>query len=77
MAIKKDPLLIKFGNVVQSERRKAGMTQEDLAELADVHRTYVGMVERAEKNVTLTSLQKISNALRIPMSSILRRVEKL
>lgn len=76
MAIKKHALLIKLGKVVQEERRKAGMSQESLAELADVHRTYVGMIERAEKNVTLTSLQKISQALRIPMSSILRRVEK-
>ena len=76
MAIK-NPLLIKLGKVVQSERRKAGMSQESLAELADVHRTYIGMIERAEKNVTLTSLQKISQALRVPMSSILRRVEKL
>ena len=48
---------------VRRARRDLGISQEKLAELADVHRTYVGMIERAEKNVTVLSLNKIAQAL--------------
>jgi transcriptional regulator with XRE-family HTH domain len=40
-----------------------GISQERLGELAHVHRTYIGMIERAEKNITLTNMEKIARAL--------------
>jgi transcriptional regulator with XRE-family HTH domain len=56
-------ILIQFGKRVQEERDKKGYSQERLGELANVHRTYIGMIERAERNITLTSMEKIAKAL--------------
>jgi len=60
--IKKE-ILIKFGKKVRDERVKLGLSQEALAARAGVHRTYIGMIERAEKNITLENIQKICCAL--------------
>lgn len=59
---------IRFGKKVQEERLKLGLSQEALGEKAGVHRTYIGMIERAEKNITLESIEKIANALNIEIS---------
>ena len=56
-------ILIQFGKKVREERLKKGISQERLGELAKVHRTYIGMIERAEKNITLTNMEKIARAL--------------
>lgn len=61
----KKEILIKFGNKVREERTKQGLSQEQLASRAGVHRTYVGMIERAEKNITLENIGKIAKALKI------------
>ena len=55
--------LEKFGEKVREERHKLGLSQEELASRADVHRTYIGMIERAEKNITLLNIEKIAVAL--------------
>jgi transcriptional regulator with XRE-family HTH domain len=55
--------LIKFGNKVREERLKQNLSQEKLAAKAGVHRTYIGMIERAEKNITLENIEKIAYAL--------------
>ena len=68
----KKEVLIKFGQRVRDERAKLGLSQEELASRAGVHRTYVGMIERAEKNITLENIQKISGALKIKLSDIFR-----
>jgi transcriptional regulator with XRE-family HTH domain len=62
MAMNKN-ILIQFGKKVREERLKKGISQEKLGELAKVHRTYIGMIERAEKNITLTNMEKIAKAL--------------
>ncbi len=56
----KKEILIKFGQKVRQERLKLGLSQEELASRADVHRTYIGMIERAEKNITLENIDKIA-----------------
>ena len=56
-------ILIKFGKRVREERLKKGLSQEELAERTGVHRTYIGMIERAEKNITLANIEKIADAL--------------
>ncbi|MBI2475903.1 MAG: helix-turn-helix transcriptional regulator [Candidatus Taylorbacteria bacterium] len=56
-------ILIQFGKRVREERGKKGYSQERLGELAKMHRTYIGMIERAEKNITLTNMEKIARAL--------------
>jgi len=57
-----------IGLRIRAYRLHAGLTQEELAELAELHGTYIGQVERGEKNLTVTSLEKILNALKIPFS---------
>lgn len=56
-------ILTQFGKRVREERERKGYSQERLGELAKVHRTYIGMIERAEKNITLTNMEKIARAL--------------
>jgi len=57
--------LVRFGNKVREERTKLGISQEELAARAGVHRTYIGMIERAEKNITLENIEKICKALNL------------
>ena len=61
----KREVLIKFGKKVREERVKLGLSQEELASRAGVHRTYIGMLERAEKNITLENIQKVCKALNL------------
>jgi transcriptional regulator with XRE-family HTH domain len=56
-------ILEKFGKRVREERLKQNLSQEQLASKASVHRTYIGMIERAEKNITLQNIEKIAKAL--------------
>jgi len=56
-------ILRRFGERVRALRKAAGLSQEELAERANLHRTYIGMIERGEKNVTLSNIQKIAFAL--------------
>lgn len=64
-------LLIKFGKRVQEERAKRVISQERLGQLAKVHRTYIGMIERGERNITITSMEKIAKALKIDIKDLL------
>ena len=63
--------LEKFGEKVREERHKQSLSQEELASRAGVHRTYIGMIERAEKNITLENIEKIAKALGIPINKLL------
>lgn len=65
-------ILITFGNRVREIRLTNKLTQEDLAEKANVHRTYIGMVERGEKNITLKNIQKIAKALEIQIEELMK-----
>ena len=68
-----EKILEKFGERVREERLKQGLSQEKLASRAGVHRTYIGMIERAEKNITLENIEKIANALSISISSLMKQ----
>jgi len=64
-------ILDNFGQKVRLERNKLGISQEKLASLASVHRTYVGMIERGEKNLTITNIYKIAKALKVRARDLL------
>jgi transcriptional regulator with XRE-family HTH domain len=66
-----------FGLAVRRRRTKLGLSQEELAKQAGLHRTYVGAVERGERNVTLRSIQGLARALGIPASRLLVDAEHL
>lgn len=59
----------KFGERVKELRQKMGISQEDLAYKAGLHRTYIGMIERGEKNITIKNIEKLAKALdvKIPL----------
>ena len=63
-------ILENFGRKVREERLKQRLSQEELAAKAGVHRTYIGMIERAEKNITLLNISKIAQALEISISDL-------
>lgn len=54
-------------------RSRKGLSQEDLAELCGIHRTYVGSVERGERNITLSTLEMLSSALGVSVTQLLTR----
>ena len=58
-------ILVVFGKNVQKYRKKLNISQEKLAEYAGLHRTYIGMVERAERNITLVNMEKIAKELKV------------
>lgn len=66
------PILTLFGKNVQKLRTEQNISQEKLAEKAHLHRTYIGMVERAERNITLINMQKIANALGVEIGELLK-----
>jgi len=59
------------GNNIRRLRQEQGLSQEDFADLTELHRTYIGGVERGERNITLDTLLKISNALQVPPTQLL------
>ena len=65
-------ILIKFGKKVREERLKKGYSQEAFADKVGVHRTYIGMIERAEKNITLLNIKKLADGLGISVSELMR-----
>ncbi|KQN34422.1 hypothetical protein ASE92_12550 [Pedobacter sp. Leaf41] len=63
-------VLIAFGNKVRELRKSIGISQEELSFKANLHRTYIGMIERGEKNITLVNVQKIANAFNVTLSDL-------
>ena len=67
----KRKILIAFGERVRELRKEKGLSQEEVSFKADLHRTYIGMIERAEKNITLTNIEKIAKALDVKVKDLL------
>ena len=65
----------RFGFAVKARREELGMTQEELAESAGIHRTYVSDVERGSRNLGLANIDRLGAALRISLTDLFRRVE--
>lgn len=63
--------IITFGRNVQTARQALGISQEELAFRAGLHRTYIGMVERAERSISLQNAKKIADALNVKLDSLL------
>jgi len=70
-AITHRDVLVKFGQKMQKARKEAGVSQEELAAKLAMHRTYIGMIERGERNPTIRTLYKIAKALKVHASELL------
>lgn len=64
-------ILEKFGQKMQKVRQSNDITQEELAARLGMHRTYIGLIERGERNPTVRTLYKISKALKVQASELL------
>ncbi len=62
------------GQRIRNFRIEQGLSQEKLAELSNLHYTYIGQVERGEKNATLESIEKIAIALNVPLSRLFEKL---
>lgn len=63
---------LRFARLLKSERLARGISQEGLAELAGLHRTYVGSVERGERNIAVDNMEALANALGLDICELLR-----
>lgn len=71
-----EPLQTAIGGTIRRRREALGLSQEALADLVGVHRTYLGSVERGERNVSLKNLALIARALRWQLSEMIALAEK-
>jgi len=63
--------LIFIGKKVRQLRERMGLSQEQLGKVAKVHRTYVGMIERGEKNITIFNLRRFAEALKVQVRDLI------
>ncbi len=61
-----------FAENLREARLAKGLSQEDLAELANLHRTYVGSVERAERNVSIDNMERLAAAVGVSLPALLQ-----
>jgi len=65
----------RFGYAVKSLREESGLTQEDLADKAAIHRTYLSDIERGARNVSLVNIERIATALKVSIGDLFKRIE--
>ena len=65
---------IRFGKAVRQRRHKLGVSQEAFADMCGLDRTYIGGIERGERNVALVNIEKIAKTLRLTMAELFRGV---
>ena len=67
-------LSVEIGQRIRSYRTQKHLSQEELAELCGLHPTYIGQIERGEKNATLESISKIAEGLYVPLSTLFENI---
>jgi transcriptional regulator with XRE-family HTH domain len=73
---KNDDIRERFGFAVKARREELGLTQEDLADKAGIHRTYLSDVERGSRNICLMNIERMAEALQIKLSQLFTAVER-
>ena len=63
-------MLVEFGKRLRVIRQDKGISQEELADLAGLHRTYVSSVERGKRNISLLNIEKLAKALGVPPAKL-------
>jgi transcriptional regulator with XRE-family HTH domain len=72
---RQDPVLLALGGAIKRIRLERNISQERLALLAEVDRSYVGRVERGDNNVAILTLVRLANALDISLSKLMKEAE--
>lgn len=65
-------ILLNFGKNISKLRKEQNLSQEQLANKSSMHRTYIGMIERAERNITLLNIEKLSKGLGVSIDELFR-----
>ncbi len=65
-----------LGQRIRFYRKQKGISQEQLSKLADLHPTYIGQIERGEKNASIETIYKISMGLQIPIIQLLEKIDE-
>ena len=65
---------IRFGRAVRQRRAKLGLSQEEFADVCGLDRTYIGGIERGERNLSLLNIEKIAQTFKISLSELFRGV---
>lgn len=68
-------IIKQFGQIIRDLRKEKGLTQEELGELADLHFSYIGGIERGERNISLLNIYKLCNALEISMAEVFQKID--
>lgn len=68
---------IAFGKAVRKQRAAAGLSQEDVAAQAGIHRTYIGDVERGERNLGLVNMYRLASAMNVTLTILVSEMEEL
>ena len=69
-----DGIRIRFGKALRQRRQKLGVSQEAFADMCQLDRTYIGGIERGERNVALVNIEKIAKTLRLTIAELFRGV---
>jgi transcriptional regulator with XRE-family HTH domain len=69
-----EDIRIRFGKAVRQRRHKLGVSQEAFADMCELDRTYIGGIERGERNVALVNIEKIAKTLRLTIAELFRGV---
>jgi transcriptional regulator with XRE-family HTH domain len=69
-----EDIRLRFGRAVRKKRNKLGVSQEEFADICGIDRTYIGGIERGERNVALVNIERIAKALKISLPELFRQV---
>jgi transcriptional regulator with XRE-family HTH domain len=69
-----DDVRVRFGKALRQRRNKLGVSQEAFADMCELDRTYIGGIERGERNVALVNIEKLAKTLRISISELFKGV---
>ncbi|MFA7664687.1 MAG: helix-turn-helix transcriptional regulator [Burkholderiaceae bacterium] len=72
---RQDPALLALGSAIRRIRIRAGVSQERLALMADVDRSYVGRIERGDNNVAVLTLLRLANALDVSLAGLMQEAK--
>ena len=69
-----EDIRLRFGRILRKKRHRLGVSQEEFADICGLDRTYIGGIERGERNVALVNIEKIAKALKLSLPELFRGV---